>query len=359
MIAASFDDKVFLPTKMAATVDVLSREGIAPSDVLRGTHVVAEQVNSPSVRISLNQLLECYRNAVRLSCNPLLGYCIGSTIHLSAYGMYGFAMLCSTSARGSMEFAVKYHPLASPLTSIAFAERGRSAIWTVEPLLHPRIDSRMYAFLTELQVGIHVSLHRDTMGETFVPREIALSYRPTSSADLGSLIGCPVHYQKQSNQLIYDSSWLDVPPKLGNRTTYASLIPLCDQLMNDLAQRCGIAGKVRSIILQDIANHPNFTTTARLLQLTPRTLRRQLRQQNTSFQELLDEVRAHIGTKYLRDTAMTTEDIAFALGFSDAANFRHAFRRWMKTTPREYRTVDNGFKEIGLTVHPVGESISG
>jgi transcriptional regulator GlxA family with amidase domain len=41
--------------------------------------------------------------------------------------------------------------------------------------------------------------------------------------------------------------------------------------------------------------------------------------------------------KYLRDTIMANEDIATAVGFSDPANFRHAFRRWTGKTPREFR----------------------
>jgi transcriptional regulator GlxA family with amidase domain len=43
--------------------------------------------------------------------------------------------------------------------------------------------------------------------------------------------------------------------------------------------------------------------------------------------------------KYLQETTMTNEDIAFALGFSDAANFRHAFRRWTNKTPSELRRL--------------------
>ena len=49
------------------------------------------------------------------------------------------------------------------------------------------------------------------------------------------------------------------------------------------------------------------------------------------------DLRVHIALRYLRETRMTTQDIAFALGFSDAANFRHAFRRWTGRTPNEFR----------------------
>jgi AraC-like DNA-binding protein len=66
-------------------------------------------------------------------------------------------------------------------------------------------------------------------------------------------------------------------------------------------------------------------------------LRRQLREQGVSFRGLLDELRMHLAIKYLRTTKLANEDIALALGFSDSANFRRAFRRWTNKSPSEFR----------------------
>jgi transcriptional regulator GlxA family with amidase domain len=44
-----------------------------------------------------------------------------------------------------------------------------------------------------------------------------------------------------------------------------------------------------------------------------------------------------IALKYLRTTRLANEDIALALGFSDATNFRRAFRRWTNKSPSEIR----------------------
>ena len=71
---------------------------------------------------------------------------------------------------------------------------------------------------------------------------------------------------------------------------------------------------------------------------------RALGSQNTSFRELFDELRASLAVKYLRDTDMKSEDIALALGFSDAANFRHAFRRWTNESPSEFKQFSTGYK---------------
>ena len=136
----SFGEKAYSAAKVTAVLDALAAEGVSPLDVLSGADVSLDDLHSPSTRISRNQLIQCYRNAAALSRDPHLPYAIGSSVHLSAYGMYGYAMLCSTDFRRTMEFAVRYHLLATPLATIAFDELNRMGIWTIEPLLHPRIE---------------------------------------------------------------------------------------------------------------------------------------------------------------------------------------------------------------------------
>ena len=46
-----------------------------------------------------------------------------------------------------------------------------------------------------------------------------------------------------------------------------------------------------------------------------------------------------LAINYLRDTELTVEEIACALGFSEAANFRQAFHRWTDSAPIEFRRV--------------------
>jgi AraC-like DNA-binding protein len=334
----SFGERAYSAAKITAVLDALVAERVSPIDALRGADISLEDLHSPSTRISRNQLIQCYRNAVALSRDPHLPYTIGSSVHLSAYGMYGYAMLCSTDFRRTMKFAVRYHQLAAPLATIAFSEHDGVGAWTIEPLLHPRIDTQLYRFVTELQIATHISLHRDIMGESFKPREISLGYRVANDFQITpALVGCPVRFEQAANQIEFDSAFLDVVPKLGNRTTYPAAITLCDDLIADLAQRSGAAGRVRSLLSTDFAKRPALATVAKLLKTTPRTLRRQLRLQNTSYRELSDELRVHVALRYLRETTMTIEDIAFALGFSDSANFRHAFRRWTSKTPHEFR----------------------
>jgi hypothetical protein len=44
-------------------------------------------------------------------------------------------------------------------------------------LPHPQIDAALHQFAVELQIGIHISLMRDVMGQAFVPHHVAVTHR--------------------------------------------------------------------------------------------------------------------------------------------------------------------------------------
>jgi len=76
---------------------------------------------------------------------------------------------------------------------------------------------------------------------------------------------------------------------------------------------------------------------AAALSMNTRTLRRRLDAEKTSYRKVLAEVRMQLAIGYLRKTLMTNDEIAARLGYSDAANFRHAFTRWTYKNPSDFR----------------------
>ena len=82
---------------------------------------------------------------------------------------------------------------------------------------------------------------------------------------------------------------------------------------------------------------PALNEVADMLHMHERTLRRKLESEGTSFNGIVDDVRASLALEYLRTTKMTTDDIAALIGFSDAANFRRAFKRWTGKAPSDFR----------------------
>jgi AraC-like DNA-binding protein len=344
-------DKVYPVVKIALVAESLKEEGVSSAAALDGVHISPAEVNSAETRVSANQILATYRNALKLSRDPQFAHRTGLRFHVSSYGMYGFAILSSPSFRQTMAFATNYHQLAAPLADVSFREVDKDAVWTIVPEPYPQIDDLLYKFIVDLQMAVHLSLHRDIMGPSFRPSQIHFSFgRPRTGAEDAATFGCPVFYGRPENNFVFDTPWLDGQPTFGNAVTYSQVRQLCEKLLEEMNLLVGVAGKVREIYLANLGRHPSFEFVANRLNMSLRSLRRRLQEEGTSFRELVDDLRVQLAIKYVRDTDLTIEDIAFTMGFSDASAFRHAFRRWTGAAPYQFRRG-----RIDIETAPAGE----
>jgi AraC-like DNA-binding protein len=83
------------------------------------------------------------------------------------------------------------------------------------------------------------------------------------------------------------------------------------------------------------ADWRSLAHAARTLGMTTRTLQRRLQEEGTTFRAVLDEVGLE-GARRVQATATTSRALAASLGFSEAAAFHRAFKRWTGTTPRKF-----------------------
>jgi AraC-like DNA-binding protein len=340
MIIPGPDAKIYPIVKVAIVLDLLREEGVGVDLALAGTGIAESDLASPRSRVSLRQVVECYRNIIRLTRNPQFAYHAGLRFHISAYGMYGFAVLSSTDFRQTMRFIEQYHELATPLADVAFCEEHGQAIWRIAPMSHAAIDSALYRFLVELQVGIFTTIHRDIMGPSFRPDQVHMTYGPPrDSLAFPAQMVFPALFDQPRNEFRFAAVLLDQKAELGNQITYASVVKLCDALLEELELRAGLAGRVRHAFLVRGPKATRFDDIAADLGMSPRTLRRRLWEQGTTFRDLTDELRAEMAIKYLRETDLPVDDIGEAMGFSEPGNFRRAFRRWTKAAPRRFRDV--------------------
>ena len=72
-----------------------------------------------------------------------------------------------------------------------------------------------------------------------------------------------------------------------------------------------------------------------------RTLQRQLREEKTSYQELLNAVKKEMAIKHLKSGQMSISEIAYILGFSEPSVFHRSFKKWTGYTPKSFRRLDN------------------
>src|SRR5262249_52636630 len=79
------EDKIYPVVKLAVVVDALAAEGISTGDALTGGRISKDAMSSAATRISLNEVIDCYRNAHRLSPDPHFAYRAGLRFHVTDY----------------------------------------------------------------------------------------------------------------------------------------------------------------------------------------------------------------------------------------------------------------------------------
>jgi Arabinose-binding domain of AraC transcription regulator, N-term len=103
------NQRVYGAHKIAAIIAELSEQGIDATAALEGTGLTAPELASHKTRTSYQQLQDVVRSALRLSNDPTIALRAGQRVHVTAYGMYGYALLSSATFAECREFVGRYN----------------------------------------------------------------------------------------------------------------------------------------------------------------------------------------------------------------------------------------------------------
>ena len=115
-----------------------------------------------------------------------------------------------------------------------------------------------------------------------------------------------------------------------------------------MAKRRLMRRRVLHLLLLSDLDNINATDVARHLCVSPSTLRRRLRAESTSYQQLLDQVRRYRCEKTLARRWLPGKCLASELGFSQPNSFYRAFGRWTGMTYTQYKRAQNRGSVTGL-----------
>lgn len=332
------NERIYAPYKIAALVEVLAEQGIQPEASLRGSGIGADEIYDASVLTSVHQYAVVCQNAVSLSCDPDTAFRVGTHLHLSAYGMYGYALMSCLSLRDFFRLGVKYHHLATPALSIDWMELPDKVIWLFPDALISSPSRELREFLIEQQFSAHVTHIRDVAGADCSPIKACLPYpAPTHAALYSEHLGCPAYFDQEQCELVYDSAILNRKPQLAHNLTATLFQETCDRLIGQAKASVGASGEVYRILMSTPGALPSMEAAASAMNMTSRTLRRRLLLEKTSFVTILDDVRCSLALEYLKATKMSVDDIAAVLSFNDSAAFRRAFKRWTGKNLGDFR----------------------
>lgn len=309
--------------------------GIDVNLLLQGSGLVSYQLTKHDMQVEDKQELQILKNLMINTTSPFkVGMELGSRYHLTSYGIMGYALLASSTPRKAIELGLRFLDLTYVYSKIELIE--------IDQDLSLRFSCDITGELGKL------ILARDIMGAAMIQREVFESGhlpinlqftspqpRSLSLDTMQQILGAEIQFDANYNGIFWIAEQMDFPLVKANAATAKICEQQCSQLLQQKQNWKPIERQVKDTLLhmgltasmQDIADHL-FRTT--------RTLHRQLKQEQTSWRQVRDDVRIGIAEELLSNP-MKLDEIAERLGFSDRANFSHSFKRCRNITPSQHR----------------------
>lgn len=324
------------PVTSAALIARLGQEqGLTLDACLAGTGLTEATLTAPDATVLALDELQIARNLIRqLGDDTPLGLEAGLRYHLTAYGIWGYALLSSPTLRSAIDIGLRYLDLTYAFCRIRGEARG-DELWLI--LDDHDIPDDLRRFMVERDGAAIMTIQRELFAQAIPIKAVGYRFPPPAYPErLREIFGVEAHYNAECNYAVLDSSLLDLPLPQANPVTAAFCESQCQALLSQRQTRSGLAARVRDSLLKRPGHMPDMETTARELGLSLRTLHRRLQDEGTSFRVLLEEVRETLAEEFLQANHLSLEEIADRLGYAEASSFIHAFKRWKGYPPRAH-----------------------
>lgn len=193
--------------------------------------------------------------------------------------------------------------------------------------------------LLESMVFISVRFWSWLVGQNIRPSRIELDFpEPSEAREYRYLFSCPVVFGCPCSRIMLPARLLQLPLVQNPLSLSRFLRDSLAVIIQGNLQPIGLADQIRALISREYDhNFPDFSQVCEQLNMTPQTLRRRLKEANTSYQEIKDNIRHDAAVYYLSKAELSIDEIALMMGFSEASSFHRAFKKWTGRTPASYR----------------------
>jgi AraC-like DNA-binding protein len=291
-------------------------------------------LTEPNARYPATALRKLWEISAAQSGDTLFGFRVGSLVRPGTFHALGLGIVSSTSVLAALNRIQRYSSIVST--------NGRLALQYQDGLvgLETRFDHTSVMPTVHCVDALVVGLCRilvQCAGPSAVPAKVVfMRPREAPAQAYREILGCPVEFDGRHIALWFDAAAAARPVLSGNAELAAEADKLSARYIDELAPD-STAARVKALLLKAMPSGEfGRDAIARSLNQSASTLQRRLRDEGSSYQELLDATRHEMALEYLRQGRHSLVDVAFLLGFTDQSNFTRAFRRWTGKTPREY-----------------------
>lgn len=295
-----------------------------------------DQLQDPNARYPVENMSRLWELATAASGNPAFPLIVPQYVQPGTLHGLGLAILASSTVADALQRLVRFSHIVSTAAHVVANQNGDKLIVEFIPT-SPVTRHAMEAFIATAVQITRMMLH----DPTGTAERIELrSDTPANSAPYEQFFNCPVSFKQDRWALVVSDELAKRSLPLANAAIATANDSVVKHYLAALDDT--VVGKTRQFILEALASGlPSIEIIAPKLNMSARSLQRQLGDANESFTRLRESVQQDMAQNWLRNSNRSLVEITFRLGFSDQSNFSKAFKRWTGVTPGQYRELEN------------------
>lgn len=300
---------------------------------------------SPFIEQANSNLI--WHEAARMSGDDLFGLRLNRTYSPSAISLLSLTANTCATLGAALEQLTRFFAVMSTQVRLELQHQGQEAALVLTPVGEPH-RQQIEAIVGYLGQVLHSLDHADkglfrraTLARS--PQDLA-ACRPLLECDE---VACGPVYSLSMPQALLGKPLVTADAFICTRLTDTLQDMLAHQPSHDLVEQVK-----RRVQLLLGSGDISVERIAGPLNISPRHLRRKLSQENTSYEQLVDELRRETAIRMIGEGELSLTSIAYELGFLDPSSFTRAFRRWTSMSPTSFRQQVTGPAPEGTTAKP-------
>ncbi|WP_194853046.1 AraC family transcriptional regulator [Nocardia sp. SYP-A9097] len=333
-------DAVIPPIVLSGVVEIGLHLGLSAGSWFAETGLDAERLlDSGNAPVSYDQAATVLRRALRALPPGPWGIRLGQRDILISMGLLGVALSSCATLGDALALGSELHLASGSLVDVDFEILDGEVVLN---LRQRETDTALEIFLFEEALCTAVTFLRTMLGAGRSPSSVELSYPAPAYADeYARFFRCPVVFGAGATRMRVSAALLAHRLPHHHEPTRTVAAAACRQLISSHNVEKDIVLAVEALLEGHARTPLTVTAVARRLNLSERTLRRQLSSAGEGFSTVRDRVRARCATLLLRESTLTIDAIAREMGFSDGREFRRAYIRWTGRSPLSVRNDRN------------------
>lgn len=324
----------------ASLVEFTVRNGASEAELLRVSGISRADLRNPDGRISADAYLALIDAAVAATGDTGLAMRHAAATSTERVSIVGLIVDAAGPIDAAIEHLNRYtrimadFPVGGGADRFEFRREG-DALWLIDHF--PGADVAPVA-IEETFANMIVNFQKAAPERNFA-LEVQVSFpAPPHRRLYDEIFRAPTSFQAGRNAIRVNPAWLEENSLVSQPYVFGLYARHADRLLAELERAETTRALVEARILPELHKGSlSMDIVARDLGMSRQTLYRRLKEENTTFAELHDDLRQKMARDYLTTRKISINEAAYLLGFSEASSFVRAFKRWTGQSPAAFR----------------------